>query len=244
MNATLPWWRGRLCAFDLETTGTNVFGDYIVTASVAYVGDGRPVQTLNWLVDPGVPIPAEAAAVHGITTERAVAEGDGPQWALPEIALALCIAIGEGWPIVAFNAPFDLSLLVSELRRRELESELEVRLAGASIVDPLVIDRGLDKYRKGSRKLADTCKHYGVSLDNAHDSNADALAAARLAFKLAMNNPAELGDLVALQKRQADWYRTWAVSLASHLRSQGKPVDDLDPAGWPLRRQPLEAPCG
>lgn len=233
-----PWWKGRLCVFDLETTGTDVFRDHIVTATVGYVGGDRPPSVLSWLLNPGVPIPAEAAAVHGITSERAEAEGRAPELTLPGIALALCIAIGEGWPIVAFNANYDLSLIVSEMRRRQLETDLEVRLAGAAIVDPLTIDRGLDKYRKGSRKLADVCRHYGVTLEQAHDATADALAAGRLAYRLA--SKFGLTDLAELREKQAGWYRAWATNFADYLRSQGKSADDLDPDGWPLRRQKLE----
>lgn len=237
-----PWWKGRLCVFDLETTGTNVFRDHIVTATVGFVGGGRGNHVLSWMCNPGVPIPAEAAAVHGITSERAEAEGRPPELVLPGIALALTLAIGEGWPIVAFNANYDLSLIVSELRRRQLESDLEVRLAGAHIVDPLVIDRGLDKWRKGSRKLDAVCKHYGVELTNAHDATADALAAGRLAYRLA--SKFGLTDLAELRQKQAAWHKAWATNFAAYLESQGKNADDLDPDGWPLRRQKLtEATC-
>lgn len=239
-----PWWQDRLCVFDLESTGVDVFRDHIVTATVAYVCGSRPTSTLSWLVNPGVPIPAEVAKIHGITNEKAEAEGKPPELALPGVALALAIAIGEGWPVVAFNANYDLSLLISELRRRQLESDLEVRLAGAHVVDPLVIDRGMVKYHKGSRKLGDVCKRYGVTLENAHDSTADALAAGRLAYKMAAKYP-ELGDLAELQRLQAEWHSVWATNFAHYLRNQGKTADDVDPAGWPLRRQKLQevSPC-
>lgn len=238
-----PWWKGRLCVFDLETTGVNVFTDHIVTATVGFVGGGRENHILSWLCNPGVPIPAEAAAVHGITSERAEAEGRPPALVLPGIALALTVAIGEGWPIVAFNASYDLSLLVSELRRRGFESDLEVRLSAARVVDPLVIDRAVDKYRKGSRKLGDVCRYHGLTLEDAHDATADALAAGRLAYKLAAKYPDVMSDLDALQANQAAWHRAWATNFAAYLESQGKRADDLDPDGWPLRRQKLEAPC-
>lgn len=234
-----PWWRGRLCAFDLETTGTDVFQAHVVTATVAYVGGGRDGFTLNWLVNPGVPIPEEAARIHGVTNERAEAEGSEPVLALTEISTALVIAIGEGYPIVAFNASYDLSLLVSELRRRGFESQLEVRLAGAHIIDPLTIDKGVNPkiFGKGKRVLSEVCRRYGVELDNAHNSAADALAAARLAYKMAVKH--RLDDLAELRQRQAEWHSIWATNFAHYLRREGKNADDVDPNGWPLRRPKL-----
>lgn len=228
------WYERRLAAFDLETTGTDTREARIVTATLALVGGGRPNMVHSWLVDPGVPIPAEASAVHGITTERAQAEGEPARQAVRSISTALELVLCEGLPVVAFNANYDLSLLEAELGRYGLANPY---LAGARVVDPLVIDRALDKYRPGSRKLADVCAHYKVTLGNAHDATADALAAARLAYILARKH--DLLDLDELQKRQRVWYHSWAVGFAEHLRKQGKPADDLDPEGWPFRRPPL-----
>ena len=49
-------------------------------------GAGREPETLTWLVNPGIDIPAEASAIHGITTERAQAEGMDPAEAAEEIS--------------------------------------------------------------------------------------------------------------------------------------------------------------
>lgn len=70
-----PWTRGLLASFDLETTGTDPFEARMVQASVMVIGANFGVVARRWLVNPGVEIPAEAAAIHGITTERARAEG-------------------------------------------------------------------------------------------------------------------------------------------------------------------------
>src|ERR1043165_3222838 len=79
------WATGDLVGFDLETTGTDPFEDRIVTAAI--VGPGRMRRT--WLVNPGVPIPPGASAVHGVTDERAQAEGRPSVEVLPEIVAAL-----------------------------------------------------------------------------------------------------------------------------------------------------------
>lgn len=226
------WWQQRLCAFDVESTGTDTSRDRIVTATVLLVGGGKPHMAHSWLIDPGIPIPAEASAIHGITTEKAQAEGE-PAWqAVHSIYTALSLCICEQWPIVAFNASYDLSILQAEAHRYRLATPY---LDVARVVDPLIIDRGLDKYRKGSRKLEAVCGHYGVTLDNAHDATADALAAARLAYKLAVKFGPQLDDLDALQAQQRTWHREWAIGFAAYLRAQGQTRDLPDPDGWPIR---------
>jgi DNA polymerase III epsilon subunit-like protein len=74
----VTWWNGRMAAFDLETTAANPEEARIVAAAVVLVGAGAETDSTTWLADPGIEIPEEAAEVHGITTERAQAEGDRP----------------------------------------------------------------------------------------------------------------------------------------------------------------------
>ena len=89
--AAPSWVTGPLLGFDTETTGVDPLGDRLVTAAVVSCGPlgadgarGRDVRT--WLADPGVEIPEAAAAVHGITTERARAEGRPAAQVLEEVA--------------------------------------------------------------------------------------------------------------------------------------------------------------
>lgn len=85
----MAWHQGRLVAFDVESTGVNPEHDRIVTAAVSVVGAGQPSVHRAWLLDPGVEIPAEATAVHGITTERARAEGRPAAEAIEEMTAML-----------------------------------------------------------------------------------------------------------------------------------------------------------
>jgi DNA polymerase III subunit epsilon len=89
-----PWHRGVMCAFDTETTGPDPESARIVTACVVHVdGSGEmPPEAQAWLIDPGTDIPAEASAIHGITTEHARANGQAPHVALDEIATAVSLA--------------------------------------------------------------------------------------------------------------------------------------------------------
>ena len=72
----MTWMNGLRATFDLETTGVDVTTARIVTASLILLDpQGNVVRRGEWLADPGVEIPAGAAAVHGITTEYAREHG-------------------------------------------------------------------------------------------------------------------------------------------------------------------------
>ncbi|MER6396784.1 MULTISPECIES: exonuclease domain-containing protein [unclassified Kitasatospora] len=233
----MSWWQQPLVGFDLETTGTDPTVDRIVTAALVDTVGARRLSATGWLVDPGVPIPAEAEAIHGIGDELVRSKGRPAKAAVDEIATALCERLAAGHPVVAFNAPFDLSLLDAELRRHGL-APLAERLGGpvAPVLDALVIDRAVDKYRKGSRTLQRVCEVYGVELTDAHEAGSDALAAVRVAVALAERYPAEVGEvpLAVLHTRQIDWYRSWAEGLEAWLRRGKDPQAVIDPR-WPLR---------
>lgn len=110
-TATAPstWPLGPLLGFDTETTGVDPSGDRLVTAALVWRAapraDGvRPQSVTTWLADPGVEIPEAAAAVHGVTTERARAEGRPVTEVLAEVSEHLVAAMMAGTPVVAFNA--------------------------------------------------------------------------------------------------------------------------------------------
>lgn len=102
----MGWHQELLIGFDLETTGTDPHEARIVTGAVIEVRAGQELGRREWLADPGVEIPADAVAVHGISNERAAAEG-GPA---DQVADALADVLTGYWktgvPVVAYNATF------------------------------------------------------------------------------------------------------------------------------------------
>lgn len=80
----MSWGDGRLCGFDVETTGEEPDQARIVSATLVLVGASRPSHEFRLLIDPGVEIPAASTAFHGITTGQARAEGRTPADALAE----------------------------------------------------------------------------------------------------------------------------------------------------------------
>jgi hypothetical protein len=65
------------------------------------------------------------------------------------------------------------------------------------LIDPLVLDRKLDRWHRGLRKLTAGCQHSIVPVDGAYGDTEDALAAARVTRRMAVLCSAELLDRTA-----------------------------------------------
>ncbi|MFF7096358.1 exonuclease domain-containing protein [Streptomyces rubradiris] len=232
-----PWYLGRLAGFDLETTGVSPERDRIVTACVVQCGGGQPVALATWMADPGVEIPEQAAAVHGITTERARKEGRPAPEVIEQVVTALTAAVVAGIPVVAMNAAYDLTMLDREARRHGVQPLADTVGPDLRVVDPYVMDKHVDPYRRGKRTLTDLCRHYQVPLDGAHDAAADALAACRVAWRIASTH-GDIGNasLDQLHEMQVGWAREQAESLADYFRrTPGKEDRAATVRGdWPL----------
>lgn len=217
-----------LLAFDLETTGVDPLTARVVTYALAEIlPDGTVGEVLEGIIDPGIEIPEGAAAVHGVTTERAQAEGVRPLEGLPVILERLT---RHDTPVVIFNARYDLTVLFHELQRHLLPGGNW--LEDLVVIDPLVIDKALDRFRKGKRQLGVTCEHYGVTLENAHTADADAIAAGLLTHALAKKWPWQFVDLDRLHKSQVVWAEDQAKSLQEFFRRMN-PEAYVEPR-WPL----------
>ncbi|WP_425957131.1 exonuclease domain-containing protein [Xylanimonas sp. McL0601] len=233
---TAGWARGPLVGFDTETTGVDVARDRIVTAAVVLRVPGVSNDVRTWLLDPGVEIPAEAAAIHGITTEHARAHGAAPAVALEEIAAELAAHLREGVPVVAYNAAFDLSLLDAELARHGLAT-LPERLGHTvtPVLDPLVIDRWQDRYRPGKRRLGDLVAHYGIqATDDLHNADVDVLATLDVLDALVHQFPV-LGTLSLedLHHAQVGAHHAWARNFNEWRVTQGFEGPGASTA-WPV----------
>jgi DNA polymerase-3 subunit epsilon len=233
-----------MCAWDTETTGVDVETARIVTSAVVTIRPGEEKQVVEWLIDPGVQIPDEAAKVHGVTTEKARAAGVPAAGAVDAICEALAAAVAEGMPLVIFNAPYDLTLLDRECRRHGVAT-LDERAAKAGaevyVVDPFVLDRKVDKYRKGKRTLSAVAEHYRVPLseEEAHTAFGDCLATARVAYKVASTYPKVAAmPLPALHEFQKESHFEWADGFEEYLRR--KDPEAVVDRSWPLRPAPAE----
>lgn len=236
------WWLNPFLAIDTETSGVDVFSDSTRIVEVAVVDvdvNGDTSNEWSTIVDCGVDIPVGAAAVHGITTGRSIAEGVPPVEALTVVAER----IYAHWDLyrgnaamVMFNAVFDWPLLLIEAERHDVEIP-----PFAAILDPLLIDRMLSK-RKGKRNLGACCKQYGVTLseEDAHGAFADATAAGRVMRKLIDAFP-QICDrsLASLWLRQVRGHHVDRERFADWMRNNRDPDFEPDPPGWPVPAKPL-----
>ena len=104
------------------------------------------------------------------------------------------------------------------------------------MVDPLVLDRHLDSYRRGKRKLIDMCATYGVTVvpDDLHAADADVLATLDLVHAIAARYPT-LGtvELTDLHDQQIEAHRVWATEFTSWLKGRGA-TEDFPSPEWPI----------
>jgi DNA polymerase-3 subunit epsilon len=233
----------RKAAWDTETTGPNPLEDRIVTAAFIVRTPGEDNRVFPWLINPGIPIPPEATAVHGITDAMVQADGRDPKEALEEIAAYLTHAISQGMPVIAFNQSFDWSVLHYDLVRNGLPTMAErVGSGPLPLVDPHIIDKELYRGVRGSgmRKLKPTADRYGVALSDWHTADADALAALLIAEKQferyrVLHGFGPLGLFSAQQKWRAEqqaslqkWFREKATA------EQGGDPNKVIDGSWPL----------
>jgi DNA polymerase-3 subunit epsilon len=156
-----------LVFFDLETTGTEKTLDRIVEiAAIAILPDGAP-RVFDRRVNPGVRIPSEAAAVHGISDED-VKDAPTFRQIAPELLAFLGDADLAGYNIRAFDIP----LLQKEFER----AAVPFRLEGRRIVDMQTIF-----FRKEPRDLAAALRFFaGRDHAGAHAALADVVASAEV----------------------------------------------------------------
>jgi len=152
-----------LIFFDLETTGTNITRDRIVELSFIKVYPDGHTESKTRRLNPEMPIPPGATAVHHITDEMVK---DEPTFR--QVSKAL-LEIFDGCDIAGYNSnKFDVPLLIEEFGRVGLNFEV----AGRQFIDVQNIFHKMEQ-----RTLVAAYKFYcGKELDEAHSAEADTLA--------------------------------------------------------------------
>lgn len=223
----MSWLDGPLYALDTETTGTDPEAARVVQVSLwesTAPGRGRPWTRL---IDPGVPIPAEATAVHGITDEKAQREGHDPAETLLGLHVMLYSAAWDRVPLVAHNAAYDLTILDREFRRH-IGEELPARLI---VLDTLCLYRRFD-WTTGGRSLGRLAERHGITFP-AHDAEADALASLRLLHVLAaMNDTLPLIPAADLHEAQRGWWVRQQDAAEANALGNGHEFTRQD--CWPM----------
>jgi DNA polymerase-3 subunit epsilon len=227
-----PEWSRRLAVFDLETTGLDLREARIVTACALEIDENGDTvgENFEWLADPGIEIPLAASNVHGITTQLAKDNGRSAKEVVAEVIATLSDFFAKGIPVVAYNAPYDFTILHFEALRHGLEPILEPK----PVIDPMVLDKFVDTYRSGKRTLGVAAGIYGVLLDDAHNATADAVAAGRVAQAIARKYADKLpADANVLHESQIQWSMSQDDSYEKFRR--GSVPDFTVHRGWPVK---------
>ncbi len=152
-----------LAIFDLETTGTNITKDRIVEIAIVKIYPGGEEETLHRRVNPGIPIPPEISAIHGISDADVANEP-----AFSEIVPEITAFIGDA-DLGGYNSnKFDIPVLAEELMRAGSNFDVGAR----QFVDVQNIFHKMEQ-----RTLSAAYQFYcSKNLDNAHSALYDTKA--------------------------------------------------------------------
>lgn len=193
-----PWDRVPTAWLDTETTGLRPGEARAVQVGISRFEHGMCVGSISELINPGVPIPADATAVHGITDDMvANAPTLAEVFARDDVKALL-----NGAQPAAYNGPFDKQFLPPFCEDWMWPW-----------IDCLSLVRSVDAYVKGKgrHKLSVACDRHGVHIPMAHDAGCDAQAAGVLFYKLGrkLYHTVSLGQLLCQQRHEEadEWFR-------------------------------------
>ncbi len=156
-----------LAFIDVETTGLSPYKDRIVELSILKMHPDGTEKYHSRRINPGIPIPPNATAIHGITDEDVASEPKFNQYA-KGIRDFL-----EGCDISGFNViRFDLPFLEAEFARANVKFSRQSRY---------LIDSQVIFHKRDPRDLQAAYQKYcGKDMEHAHSAEEDAKVAAEV----------------------------------------------------------------
>lgn len=184
-----------LLAIDCETTGLDTRRDHIVSIAAIRIAEGLRVvepPVFDLLVDPGVPIPPAATAIHGIDA-TALRGAPGFVEIFDRIAGAIC-----GSVVIGHHIAFDLAMLAREAARARLPWHEPPSLDTAALLGGVI-------HATPHLDMADALARLGLHANGSrHTAAGDARMAAdlfvALAHRLAHRGRGRFADAVAAQR--------------------------------------------
>lgn len=216
--------------FDLETTGINITKDRIVEISFLKVHPNGKEEIKSRRINPEMPIPPQATAIHGITDEDVK---DCPTF--KQIAKSLADQL-EGCDLAGFNSSrFDVPMLSEEFLRAGVDFDMSKR----KFVDVQIIF-----HKKEQRTLEAAYKFYcDKTLENAHSAEADTIATYEVLKSQLERYPDLENDIEFLSKEYSSFnnnvdfagrmvFNENGVEVFNFGKHKGKPVTEV------LRNEP------
>lgn len=230
--------RNPLIFFDLETTGVNITKDRIVEISYIKVMPNGTELSKTIRINPGMPIPPSATAIHHITDADVQ---DKPHF--KDIAKDLS-KVFEGCDIAGFNSNrFDIPLLMEEFLRAGINFDISKR----KFIDIQTIFHKMEQ-----RTLVAAYKFYcNKNLEEAHSALADTRATYEVLkaqldrYEGALENDVDFLSKFSMQNKNVDLagriiYNDNNIEVFNFGKYKGQPVEEVlkkDPGyfGWMLQ---------
>lgn len=206
-----------LAVVDTETTGLDPEEGRIVEVAIVRLEKGQIAERFSLLLDPGMPIPARATEISGISDDMVAGKPRfrDQKW---EIWSRLRDRI-----FVAWNADFDFAFLQAEMLRAGLT------MPTVPVLDPLVWARQLMPNER-SHKLESVSERLGVHNPQAHRALHDAETAAKVMQRLGEKVSPELGRLL---EEQQGWKtaqeEAFRARRAARAEGKGEKVVEAPP---------------
>lgn len=157
-----------LAVFDIEATGINPRADRIIELSIVKLRPPKGEHELHtFIVNPGIPIPPESTAIHGIKDEDVAGKP------LFRDLAADIYRVLDGCDLAGYNIiRFDIPMLIEEF----LRASINFSMTGRRLVDAQRI-----YHKREPRDLKAALQHYcGELFLEGHRAEADALATVRV----------------------------------------------------------------
>lgn len=211
--------------FDLETTGVSITHDRIVEISFLKVYPNGKEEIKSRRINPGIPIPPQATAIHGITDEDVK---DCPTF--KQVARSLAEQL-EGCDLAGFNSSrFDVPMLAEEFLRTGVDFDMSKR----KFVDVQIIF-----HKKEQRTLEAAYTFYcDKKLENAHSAEADAIATYEVLKSQLDRYPDLTNDIEILSKDYSSFnnnvdfagriiFNDKGIEVFNFGKHRGKPVSEI-----------------
>lgn len=202
-------------SIDTETTGLSFVNDRVIQFGMAVFVRRVCVHKTSFYIA-NTSVPNGGFHINQISDET-IASGLDPEYAFTMISVLLF-----KFPriVLAYNAPFDLSMLAAEFIRYGIHYDYS-RLR---IIDPLVIHKHYNpRWPAPRNKLVHVCDRYRIPYEGSHDAGDDCEAAGHL-FMAQRTHFGLRGDVGKLHSRQATWHKEWADSFIEYCKARNREV--------------------
>jgi DNA polymerase III epsilon subunit family exonuclease len=208
--------------FDTETTGLSPLASHLVELSgVKFQGNGSVISTFSQLIDPESQIPAEATAVHGITSKMVKGQ---PTYR--EAVPAFLEWLGNDVVLVAHNASFDLGFLEVAMARLRLPSPTH------PVIDTLHLCRRLLPGAP-NHQLKTLTEHLGLNAGGYHRALADSYHVKDLLVRVL--------PLIPERQTWKEFSQTGSVLEFTDLCIEQFDRTDVMPAGFESLKEAIHA---